>query len=210
MSYPNFSVATAAQVFPTPTNGVGVPAVVTITGSGVSQLVNRAGDFGTFVAEKLDGQVTAGANAGVQYVAPLTESGTLQLTAGLKDCQGNVVAAVNTITFRSLNGLVNFTGYNNAQFVPPTSTWLPDRVAPQVPVGQTGPGAGNGLVWNANVATVSASGLITSTGGPGFAIIEIRYPLSKSVTEIDGTVNDTNFIYTLLLVTVTAGGTDVE
>ena len=194
MSYPNFPAA--QTTYPTATTGVGVPCVVTLSGTGVSQVVIRSGDgagasgvFGNFNAEQLNGQTSGAKNTGVQYVAPLVEGGTLQLTAGLKDAQGTVVSSVNTFTFRSLNGLVNFTGYNNAQFVPPTGAlWVPNT--------------GNGLVWNANICTVNSSGLITSTGEEGYAIIEVRYPKSSAST------ND--FLYALILITVSEAGSDVE
>jgi len=210
MAYPNFSVATAAQVYPTPTNGTGVPAVVTLSGTGVSQVVVRkadgagatGGSYGSINAEQLDGQVTGSANRGVQYVAPLATNGTVQLTAGVKDAQGVVASSPNTFTFRSWNAQV----LSAASFAPPLpgQQWLPNTAAPIVPAGQSGPGGGNGLIWNSKVATVNASGLVTAGTGPGFAIIETRYPLDNQG------VNSNNFIAALLMVTVTAAGTDVE
>lgn len=210
MAYPNFSNATSAQVFPTPTNGSNCPGVVTLTGTGVSQVIIRKADgatgpggpTGNVNTEQLDGQVTGAANRGVQYVVPIAKNGTVQLTAGLKDAQGVTASAPNTFTFRSWNTAV----LSPASFVPPTgANWLPSQIAPVVPAGQSGPGGGNGLVWNPNVVNVNASGLVTAGTGPaGYGIVEVRYPLDNAG------VNSNNFIAALLKVTVTAAGVDVE
>lgn len=211
MAYPNFGSSSAG--YPAPTSGIGVPAVVGISGTGVSQLVVRQGDgagatggsYGSFNAEKLNGQTGSGGSDfsyadGVQFVAPLAKNSTLQLSAYILDSHDGSVTPVNNFTYRSLNSYP----LSVASFRPPlpNEQWLPNRTAPTVPAGQTGPGAGNGLVWNSDVVTVDSNGLLTANDF-GFAIVEVRYPKSSG-----STVND--FIYATLLVTVTEDGTDVE
>lgn len=203
MSYPNYGSSSAG--YPAPTSGVGVPAVVVLSGTGVAQVVNRNADgagatggaYGSIVAEQMRGP---------EYVVPLAESGSITLTATLKDSQGNSVTPVNNFTFRSLNA----SSLSQASFRPPlpNEQWLPNRTAPSVPAGQTGPGAGNGLVWESDVATVSPAShasatTVTANAEEGYAVIEVRYPKSSG-----STVND--FIYALLFVTVSEAGTDVE
>jgi hypothetical protein len=197
MSYPNYATTTAG--FPAPSSGVGVPAVVVLSGTGVSQVVNRNADgagatggaYGSIVAEQMRGP---------EYVMPLAKGATAAITATLVDCRGNSVAAVNTGTGFSWNAAP----LSQASFRPllPNEAWLPNRVAPNVPAGQTGPGAGNGLVWNSKVVTVDINGVVTAND-IGFGIVEVRYPKSSA-----SSVND--FIYALLFVTVTTVGTDVE
>lgn len=211
MAYPNYGSTTAG--FPAPTSGVNVPAVVVLSGTGVAQVVTRNAD-GAGATGGAYGSITAEQMRGPEYVAPLAIGSTLVLTAALKDAQGNTVTPVNNFTFRSLNAV----HLSQKSFRPllPGNEWLPNRTAPTVPAGQTGPGAGNSLVWTSDPATVSPAShasatTITATnsdenggsGSGGFAIIEVRYPLSSG-----STTND--FIYALLLVTLTPAGTDVE
>ncbi len=182
MSYPNYGSTTAG--FPAPTSGVGVPAVVTISGTGVAQTVTRNAD-GAGATGGTYGPVVTEQMRGPEYVAPMAKSSTLQLAVTIKDSQGNTVAQTNTVTYRSLNAAP----LSQASFRPPTgATWLPNT--------------GNGLNWDSDVATVSGSGLVTAND-LGYAIIEVRYPKSSN-----GDAND--FIFALLLVTVTTTGTDVE
>ncbi len=211
MSYPNYASATAG--FPAPTSGVGVPAVVVLSGTGVAQVVTRNAD-GAGATGGAYGAVTAEQLRGPEYVVPLAKGATLTLTATLKDARGTSVTPVNNFTFRSLNAQ----SLSQASFRPPLpdDEWLPNRVAPAVPAGQTGPGAGNSLIWTSDPVTVSPASNASATtvtaadsddhggnGSGGFGIIEVRYPLGSG-----STVND--FIYALLLVTVTTDGTDVE
>jgi hypothetical protein len=187
---------------------VGVPAVVVLSGTGVAQVVTRNAD-GAGATGGAYGSITAEQMRGPEYVAPMAKGATLTLTASLKDAQGNSVTPVNNFTFRSLNAA----SLSQASFRPllPNEEWLPNRTAPVVPAGQTGPGGGNGLVWTSDPATVSPASHASATtvtasdsnSSGGFAIIEVRYPKSSG-----STVND--FIYALLLVTVTTAGTDVE
>lgn len=182
MSYPNYGSSNAG--FPAPTSGIGVPAVVVLSGTGVAQTVTRNAD-GAGATGGSYGSITAEQMRGPEYVAPLIEGGTLQLTVTIKDSQGNTAATTNTVTYRSLNA----SPLSQASFRPPTgATWLPNT--------------GSGLNWESNVCTVSASGLVTAND-EGFAIIEVRYSKNSG-----SSVND--FIYALLLVTVTDAGTDVE
>jgi len=211
MSYPNYGSSSAG--FPAPTSGIGAPAVVVLSGTGVAQVVHRnadgagatGGSYGSIVAEQMRGP---------EYVAPMAKGATLTLTATLKDSQGSSVTPVNNFTFRSLNA----SSLSQASFRPllPDDEWLPNRVAPVVPAGQTGPGAGNSLIWTSDVATVSPASHASATtvtandsddhggdGSGGYAVIEVRYPKSSG-----SATND--FIYALLFVTVTEAGSDVE
>lgn len=211
MSYPSYGSTTAG--FPAPTSGVGVPAVVVLSGTGVAQTVTRNAD-GAGATGGSYGSITAEQMRGPEYVAPLAKGSTFVVTASLKDSQGNTVTPVNNFTFRSLNA----THLSQASFRPPLpgNQWLPNRTAPTVPAGQTGPGAGNSLVWTSDPATVSPASHASATtvtatnsdenggsGSGGFAVVECRYPRNNATT-----VND--FIYALLFLTITTAGSDVE
>ena len=147
LSYPNYATTTAGS--PPPTSGIGTPSVIVLSGTGVSQTVNRnadgagatGGSYGSVVAEQLRGP---------EYVLPLAKGATGALTVTLIDSQGATATSgnTNTVTYRSLNSAA----LSAASFVPPTgASWLPSRTAPSVPAGQTGPGGGNGLYWDSDV-----------------------------------------------------------
>ena len=166
-----------------PTDGLGVAAYVTVLGnnSGPSKITK----VGSQVALSPGNAV-----GGNQYACTLSVAGTAaglaqteQLAVLVVDVKGNTYSAVNTPTYKCYGTPQNSGWYNPKPYSDTTST------SPN---------------YNANVANVSSSGLITATA-PGQVIVEVQFPTFDNVmtpeTDHD-TGNPTQMIYAQIIVTV--------
>ena len=188
-----------------PTDGLGVAAYVQVTGTNVT---NRSGGAGA-------AQGTAGVPLGqgigaapstnhpvAQYALTLSLSAatvngvsyaaTCQLTTILKDVKNNTYSTSNTAN-------TVYKSYNDPAAGSPS--WY--RPSP----GLSGNGKlGTQVAYNANIASVSSTGLVTAIS-EGQAAIEIQFPTFDNVmTPEDNTEtgNPTQMIYVQVLVTVIA------
>lgn len=185
-----------------PTDGLGVAAYVQVTGTGIT---NRAGGGLTTGTEMTGAGYPNGQGIGgvastnhpvAQYALSLSVSAsgglaaTCQLTTVLKD-------VANTTYSTSNSGNTVYKSYNNPAAGSPS--WY--RPSP----GTTGGTTGN-TTYNASVASVSSTGLITALF-PGQAIIEVQFPTFDNVMtpEDDATTgNPTQMIYAQIVCTVSA------
>jgi len=163
----------------TPTDGLGVAAIVTLAGTGLAKV-------GSQVA--LSAGVTPG---GHQYALTLSLSAagghaaTCQLTTTIVDVLGNTYSPVNSPTYKSYGDPANEAGS-------PPSWYRPSNFT-------------DGTVsYDPNVASVSSSGLITSRH-VGQCIVEVQFPTFDNVQspETDADTGDPkDMIYSQIIVTV--------
>ena len=166
-----------------PTDGLGVGAYVTLldNNTGPSKLTK----VGSQVALSPGNAV-----GGTQYAVTLSVAGlpngtaqTCQLVPLIVDVKGNTYSAINTPTYK---------GYGT----PPNSPWYNPK--PYSDTTSTSP------AYNANVATVSSSGLITAVA-PGQIIVEVQFPTFDDVMTPEtntNTGNPTMMIDAQVIVTV--------
>lgn len=158
-----------------PTTGVGVAAYVQVTGTGITSTgVNGQGN----------GAGTGSTNKPVaQYALTLSLAGTAtcQLTTVIKDVANTTISQVGTPVYKSYN--------NPAAGSPAWYHPSPATIASNA--------------YNANVASVSSSGLITAIA-KGQAIIEVQFPVFDNTLGTDTpTGNPKEMIFVQIIVTVT-------
>jgi hypothetical protein len=111
---------------------------------------------------------------------------TCQLTATAVDVKNNAYTTVNSFVYKS---------YNDPAAGSPA--WYNPKP------GTSGGITGN-TTYNANVASVSSSGLITALN-PGTAIIEVQFPVfDNDIGDQSNTGNPNEMIYSQIIVTVRA------
>lgn len=189
-----------------PTDGLGVAAYVQVTGTNITNTAGGQGKAqGTTGVGALGQGVGAGApTSGVfpvaQYALTLslsaatvngvTYADTCQLTTVLKDVKNNTYTTANTAN-------IVYKSYNDPAAGSP-SWYRPSN-------GISGNGLlANQVAYNANVASVSSTGLITGLV-KGQAVIEVQFPTFDDVmTPEDNTEtgNPTMMVYCQILVTV--------
>lgn len=161
-----------------PTDGLGVAAVVLLSGTGLTQVGSQV---------LLSAGHTVG---GHQYALTLSLSATghaatCQLTTTEVDVLGNSYSAVNSPTYKSYGDPANSASSAPAWYNP--SNFSDGTVS-----------------YNPNVASVSSSGLITSRH-VGQCIVEVQFPTFDNVQspETDAnTGNPKDMIYSQIIVTV--------
>lgn len=165
-----------------PTDGLGVAAYVQVSGTGIT---NCSGGSGT--AQGTNGQgkgaTPSGTSPVAQYALSMNVGGTpnaatCQLTATAVDAKNNAYSTVGSFIYKS---------YNNPSAGSPA--WYNPK---------------NFGTYNANVASVSSSGLITAVA-PGQAIIEVQFPVfDNTLGTFSQTGNPQEMIYAQIVVTVGA------
>lgn len=169
-----------------PTDGLGVAAYVTLTGTGLTN--PSGGSLAHPGSNGANGQGIGATSGGVfpnaQYALTLSLAGTstCQLTTVIKDVQNNTYSQVTAPTYFSYGDPANKAGSPPAWYNP-----------------------SNFAGYDPNVASVSSSGLITARHA-GQTIIEVAFATFDNTLGNDGQAQKepNNFIYAQIIVTVTA------
>jgi len=174
-------MADVQESYPLPTNGIGKPLFIKLTGIGVTN-ANPETPSGTLVGGNNTYKVTLSVANSISAGA----SATVAITASLYDLAG---------TFQSVTGSVSALSYNA---LPTASSGTNQSYpAPKATVGDVAHVGAVSFVGSAGVATITPD-------NPGQAVIEFEYPFGGEASPFinSSLIQRNDKVYSQVLVTV--------